>query len=686
MQIHVNLIKLGSYNSIMATTVEEHPTEGSVAMDNRNLHATRNEAGTTGTPTAAPSGAIATDAAPANGATLAPASAGEEITSEERYRRLRTVIKPDMDPSLVWPTLRDRGWACKPGRGLVSYYIVCSKFADESVAFMLKNAVRGDEYFCSEDELKVFCRERLGWIGGSTTKRKDVPPSTGEDSEKEEAEEHWNLIAIHRASDIRDGKYKCAGCRRLTACSVWIKGGSFGDQWHCCVDCQSIHFDLKGKAFPTVKSGDLPSSLDAILDSHRTIIAEICSTEFRSDQILDDLPTKAVSTTPRTASSASYPSSLLKTPAPVRRATTSTSASKRNKTPKKQSATRSKKAKKVGGKPAEKVAKTSRKNQKSTKAKKATSTPTITDTKTLEGREKPDRTSSSRTNTTTGTSHETIRTWNEPRSEGAITSEERYRRLGSLIKPDMDPSLVWPTLNDHGWACKAGKGLISYYFVCSKYADKSLQFILENAVRGDEYFCSESEVRDFCREKLGWVGSGSGSDNNRRDRRPSSRHGRASSRHQNMPSGSKGAETTPSMAKKRPSSPEAQQIPHANAKRHAVESKLQTVATGSPHKLRFTTDTDTTPSTPSTLAIKVPSEATLQNVLEALASPTEYDPNEELWETETADPAHPPVDGKEAMGPIPQNDDVSANYDSDATVPKSMPEPMPMPVPDEFIV
>ena len=38
------------------------------------------------------------------------------------------------------------------------------------------------------------------------------------------------------------------------------------------------------------------------------------------------------------------------------------------------------------------------------------------------------------------------------------------------------------------------------------------------------------------------------------------------------------------------------------------------------------------------------------------------------------------------MDPIPQNDDVSANYDSDATVPKSMPEPMPMPVPDEFIV
>ena len=470
----------------MATTVEEHPIEGSVAMDSRNLQTE------VGTPTAAPSGAIATDAAPAN--------AGEEITREERYRRLRAVIKPDLDPSLVWPTLRDRGWACKPGRGLVSYYIVCSKFADESVAFMLKNAVRGDEYFCSEDELKVFCREKLGWVGtgGSATKRDDVPPSTGEDSEEEEAEEHWNLIAIHRASDIRDGKYKCAGCRRLTACSVWIKGGSFGDQWHCCVDCQSIHFDLKGKAFPAVKSGELPSSLDAISDSHRTIVAEMCSTEFRSDQILDDVPTKAVSTSPRTASSASYPRSLLKTPAPARRATTSTSASKINKTPKKQSAARSKKAKKA--KKAEKAAKTGRKNQNSIKAKKVTSTPTTTDAKTLECREKPDRTSSSCTNTTTVASREATGTRNEPRDEGPITSEERYRRLGSLIKPDMDPSLVWPTLNDHGWACESGKGLVSYYFVCSKSADKSLQFILENALRGSEYFCSESEVREFCRD------------------------------------------------------------------------------------------------------------------------------------------------------------------------------------------
>ena len=262
-----------------------------------------------------------------------------------------------------------------------------------------------------------------------------------------------------------------------------------------------------------------------------------------------------------------------------------------------------------------------------------------------------------------------------------ITREERYRRLRAVIKPDLDPSLVWPTLRDRGWACKPGRGLVSYYIVCSKFADESVAFMLKNAVRGDEYFCSEDELKVFCREKLGWVGaSGNGSDINRRDRRPSSRHGRASSRHQNMPSGSKGAETTPSTAKKRPSSPEAQQIPHANAKRHAVESKRDTVATGAPHKLRFTTDTD---ATPSTLAIKRPSEATLQNVLQALASPTEYDPDEELWETETA---HPPVDGEEAMDQVPQNDDVSTNYDSDATVPKSMPEPMPMSVPDEHLV
>jgi len=87
------------------------------------------------------------------------------ISSEERYKRLRDLIKPDMDWSIVFPTLKDRGWAVKPGRGLVSFYYCCSKFADESVAYMLKHAKRGDEYFCSDEELMIFCREKLGWGG-----------------------------------------------------------------------------------------------------------------------------------------------------------------------------------------------------------------------------------------------------------------------------------------------------------------------------------------------------------------------------------------------------------------------------------------------------------------------------------------------------------------------------------------
>ena len=90
------------------------------------------------------------------------------ISSDERYKRLRALIKPDMDWSIVIPTLKDHGRASKPGRGLVSYYYCCSKFAHESVSYMLNHAKRGDEYFCNDDELKAFCREKLGWIGGGS--------------------------------------------------------------------------------------------------------------------------------------------------------------------------------------------------------------------------------------------------------------------------------------------------------------------------------------------------------------------------------------------------------------------------------------------------------------------------------------------------------------------------------------
>ena len=100
-------------------------------------------------------------------------STAPAISTDERYKRLRALIKPDMDWSIVIPTLKDHGWATKPGRGLVSYYYCCSKFAHESVSYMVNHAKRGDEYFCSDEELKTFCREKLGWVGsGSDSDRR----------------------------------------------------------------------------------------------------------------------------------------------------------------------------------------------------------------------------------------------------------------------------------------------------------------------------------------------------------------------------------------------------------------------------------------------------------------------------------------------------------------------------------
>ena len=236
------------------------------------------------------------------------------ITNEERYKRLRAVIKPDMDWPLVLPTLKDRGWVAKAGTGLVSYYYCCSKFAGESVTYMLKHAKRGDEYFTSEEELQAFCHEKLGWVG------------SGSDS-----------------GERRRGRTGASG------------------------------------------SGD---------------------SEAKNQQGNGDTKSK----------------------------------------------TKSKTVKKM------------------------------------------------RDNVTT------------------ITNEERYKRLRGVIKPDMDWPLVLPTLRDRGWVVKAGTGLVSYYYCCSKFADESVAYMLKHAKRGDEYFTSEEELQAFCHEKLGWVGSGSDSGERRRGR------------------------------------------------------------------------------------------------------------------------------------------------------------------------
>ena len=236
------------------------------------------------------------------------------ITNEERYKRLRGVIKPDMDWPLVLPTLRDRGWVVKPGTGLISYYYCCSKFADESVAYIEKHAKRGDEYFGSEEELEKFCREKLGWVGSGSDSGERRRGRTG-------------------ASGVGDSEAK----------------NQQGD-------------------------GDTKSK-----------------TKSMTEEKMRDNAT-------------------------------------------------------------------------------------------------------------------------------AITNEERYKRLRGVIKPDMDWPLVLPTLRDRGWVVKPGTGLISYYYCCSKFADESVAYIEKHAKRGDEYFGSEEELEKFCREKLGWVGSGSDSGERRRGR------------------------------------------------------------------------------------------------------------------------------------------------------------------------
>lgn len=104
----------------------------------------------------------------------------------------------------------------------------------------------------------------------------------------------------------------------------------------------------------------------------------------------------------------------------------------------------------------------------------------------------------------------------------AISTDERYKRLRALIKPDMDWPIVLPTLKDHGWVSKPGRGLVSYYYCCSKFAHESVSYMLNHAKRGDEYFCNDEELKTFCRNKLGWVGSGSGSGDRRRGRTSSS--------------------------------------------------------------------------------------------------------------------------------------------------------------------
>ena len=86
-------------------------------------------------------------------------------TAGSRRDQLRAIIRPEMDWAIVWPTLKDNGWAAKPGRGLVSWYLCCPEFANKSVGDMLQHGKRGQDYFCSSDDLRQYCVDDLGWVG-----------------------------------------------------------------------------------------------------------------------------------------------------------------------------------------------------------------------------------------------------------------------------------------------------------------------------------------------------------------------------------------------------------------------------------------------------------------------------------------------------------------------------------------
>ena len=149
------------------------------------------------------------------------------ITNEERYKRLREVIKPDMDWSLVLPTLRDRGWAVKPGKGLISYYYCCSKFAGESVAYIREHAKRGDEYFGSDEELKTFCREKLGWVGsGSDSGERRRGSGTGDSEAKKQKGTGRPKREVKAKPEAFRGTSSSVATKRKPAASVKRNGTS----------------------------------------------------------------------------------------------------------------------------------------------------------------------------------------------------------------------------------------------------------------------------------------------------------------------------------------------------------------------------------------------------------------------------------------------------------------------------
>lgn len=92
------------------------------------------------------------------------------MSEEERFRNLRRVVKPNMDPREILPALKANGWKSRKAGGLHSYMYVCSKYAHEKTNVVLERGVENSDYFYdSELAIHSFCREKLGWVGPTCT-------------------------------------------------------------------------------------------------------------------------------------------------------------------------------------------------------------------------------------------------------------------------------------------------------------------------------------------------------------------------------------------------------------------------------------------------------------------------------------------------------------------------------------
>ena len=79
-------------------------------------------------------------------------------------------------------------------------------------------------------------------------------------------------------------------------------------------------------------------------------------------------------------------------------------------------------------------------------------------------------------------------------------------QIQQLINPGMHWVDVMAALKASGWAIKPGRGLVTYYYCNSKFANESVSNMLSHGVRNEDYFCSSQELKGYCGSKYGWNG------------------------------------------------------------------------------------------------------------------------------------------------------------------------------------